>query len=121
MAFPWYDSGLAICKPRRGCFPPPDRATVPNRASSERAGGRDKGMDSWGSHTDGRPRRSLVLDCVQRGEVSSEVAAGLYFEERRALLGTLWRLLQAQALEPADEPQHAGVQALYPWTLRPKP
>lgn len=37
------------------------------------------------------------------------MAAGLYYEERRALLGTLWRLLQARVLEPAEQPQHAGL------------
>ena len=34
--------------------------------------------------------------CLQLGEVSAAAAAGLYFEERRALLSSLWLLLQAQ-------------------------
>lgn len=33
---------------------------------------------------------------VQLGEVSAAAAAGLYFEERRAQLASLWLLLQAQ-------------------------
>jgi hypothetical protein len=33
---------------------------------------------------------------VQSGEVSAAAAAGLYCEERRALLSSLWMLLQAQ-------------------------
>lgn len=40
---------------------------------------------------------SLPPPCVlQLGEVSAAAAAGLYFEERRALLSSLWLLLQAQ-------------------------
>lgn len=51
-----------------------------------------------------------LLRCpFQRGEVSAEVAAGLYYEERRALLGTLWRLLQARVLESGEQPQHVGL------------
>lgn len=40
---------------------------------------------------------------LQRGEVAAEVAAGVYFEERRGLVGALHRLLQVQAL-PGPEP-----------------
>lgn len=41
---------------------------------------------------------------MQRGEATAEVAAGLFLEERRALVGSLHRLLQAQALPTADIP-----------------
>jgi hypothetical protein len=44
----------------------------------------------------------------QRGEVAAEVAAGVYFEERRGLVAALHRLLQVQAL-PAPEEQPAEV------------
>ena len=40
----------------------------------------------------------------QRGEASAEVAAGLWLEQRRALVGALHRLLQSQALPAADAP-----------------
>ncbi len=35
---------------------------------------------------------------VQRGEVSAEVGAGVYYEERRAMLGALWRIMQVRRL-----------------------
>ncbi len=41
-----------------------------------------------------------VADSMQLGEVSAAAAAGLYFEERRALLCSLWMLLQAQVCDP---------------------
>lgn len=41
---------------------------------------------------------------LQRGEVSAEVAAGLYFEERRALAAALHRLLQVHVLPGAELP-----------------
>ena len=62
---------------------------------------------SWGA----RCRRSLVFlrcahaavtpapactDASQTGEVSAAAGAGIYFEERRGLLTSLWLLLQAQ-------------------------
>ena len=50
-----------------------------------------------------RPR--CKVPCLQRGEVSAEVAAGVYFEERRGLVGALHRLLQVQALPGPDPPQ----------------
>ena len=37
---------------------------------------------------------------AQRNEVSAAVAAGVYFEERRSLLVSLWMLLQAQVGPP---------------------
>jgi hypothetical protein len=43
-----------------------------------------------------------TLLTVQRGEVAAEVAAGLYFEERRALVAALHRLLQVHVL-PGSE------------------
>lgn len=46
--------------------------------------------------------QGLDADVIQRGEVSAEVAAGIYFLERRALLAALRRLLQAAAAAPAD-------------------
>jgi hypothetical protein len=39
---------------------------------------------------------------LQMGEVSAEIGAGIYFEERHALLASLWRLLQMQALAAVD-------------------
>ena len=47
----------------------------------------------------------VSIPCLQRGEVSAEVAAGVYFEERRGLVGALHRLLQVQALPGPDPPQ----------------
>ncbi|KAK9829639.1 hypothetical protein WJX72_007011 [[Myrmecia] bisecta] len=49
----------------------------------------------------------VCLQCIitaqdERGQVSAEAAAGIYFEERRALLATLWTLLQATALPAQD-------------------
>lgn len=41
---------------------------------------------------------------LQRGEVSVELAAGIYFEERKAGLMALHRLLQVQALGLAEVP-----------------
>ena len=49
-------------------------------------------------------RRSQHRKRSQRGEASAEVAAGLWLEQRRALVGALHRLLQAQALPAADAP-----------------
>ncbi|KAK9838304.1 hypothetical protein WJX81_003260 [Elliptochloris bilobata] len=51
----------------------------------------------------------IALACLEaahteRGEATAEVAAGLWLEERRALVGALHRLLQAQALPSPDVP-----------------
>lgn len=51
-----------------------------------------------------------VLMGAQRGEVAAEVAAGVYFEERRGLVGALHRLLQVQTLPgPEPSPEVANV------------
>jgi len=39
---------------------------------------------------------ALVSSLPQTGEVSAAAGAGIYFEERRGLLTSLWLLLQAQ-------------------------
>lgn len=55
-----------------------------------------------------------AFDGVQRGEVAAEVAAGVYFEERRGLVGALHRLLQVQALPgPEPSPEVANVIAQF--------
>jgi hypothetical protein len=38
----------------------------------------------------------------QTGEVSAAAGAGIYFEERRGLLTSLWLVLQAQVLSPSS-------------------
>ena len=56
---------------------------------------------------------NIVLG-AQRGEVAAEVAAGVYFEERRGLVGALHRLLQVQALPgPEPSPEVANVIAQF--------
>ncbi len=39
---------------------------------------------------------------LQTGEVSAAAGAGIYFEERRGLLTSLWLVLQAQVLSPSS-------------------
>lgn len=46
------------------------------------------------------------------GEVSAESAAGIFFEERRALLSVLHLALQTQALPPDDGVDTAVMAAL---------
>lgn len=43
-------------------------------------------------------RTLTALLRLQRGDVSAEAGAGVYFEERRAMLMTLHRLLQVRVL-----------------------
>ncbi len=41
---------------------------------------------------------------MQRGDVTAEAGAGIYFTERRALVEALHHLLQLEALPDADAP-----------------
>lgn len=43
-----------------------------------------------------------VYFCLQRGDVTAEAGAGIYFTERRALVEALHHLLQLQALPDAE-------------------
>jgi len=64
-----------------------------------------------------RPARAPLTPAspgAQRGEATAEAAAGLFLEERRALVAALHRLLQAQALPAADaEPALAAALAAF--------
>lgn len=51
-----------------------------------------------------------TVPIAQTGEVSAESAAGIFFEERRALLSVLHLAMQTQALPP-DEGMDATVMA----------
>lgn len=42
--------------------------------------------------------------CLQRGDVTAEAGAGIYFAERRALAEALHHLLQMEAMPDADAP-----------------
>ena len=55
--------------------------------------------------------RPLIADVLrmQRGEVSAEVGAGVYYEERRAMLGALWRILQVDI----NGPRHSSLPATW--------
>ena len=102
----------AMRRPRRRCRAntPPHRATVIRQACSiirRLILGRQVKVFS-----------ALFWCRTQRGEVLAEVGAGVYYEERRAMLGALWRILQVRQLRIAIGMSAAW--SLRSWTLRSK-
>lgn len=87
---------------------------------------------STGSRRRHLPSPCSVI-CQQTGEVSAAAGAGIYFEERRGLLTSLWLLLQAQVGSPplhgcdciacivAELMQHGTLQIMHWVPLRGRP